>query len=203
MSEATATRPTRQTGVWTLDDLEAVQVLGHPLRVQILESLREPDSAAGVARRIGAARQKVNYHLKELERVGLVRPTGERRAGNFIETLYQAVARSFVVSPSVAWHDPKRLETLRAQHSLQTLVVLGGRLQADAAALLDRAAFDGEEIASASILAEARFSSEAERAAFLDHYVLAIQQLLERYANKEGEPYRIVLAAYPETERSD
>jgi DNA-binding transcriptional ArsR family regulator len=201
MSKRTATRR-KQADVRTLGDLEAVQVLGHPLRVQILEALREPDSAAGVARRIGLARQKVNYHLKELERVGLVQPTGERRSGNFIETLHQSVARSFVVSPSVAWSDPKRMEALRAQHSLQTLVVLGERLQADAAALLDRAAFDGEEIASASVDAEARFASEADRAAFLEHYVLAVQQLLERYATRDGEPYRVVVAAYPETERS-
>jgi hypothetical protein len=171
--------------------------------VQILEALRNPDSAAGVARRIGAARQKVNYHLKELERVKLVQPTGERRSGNFIETLYQAVARSFVVSPSVAWADPRRFEALKAQHSLKTLVVLGERLQADAAALLDRAAFDGEEIASASVDAEAFFASEADRAAFLEHYVLAVQQLLERYATRDGEGYRIVVAAYPQTERRD
>ncbi len=203
MSKAAISRRKRQTQVRTLDDLEALQVLGHPLRVQILEALREPASAAAVARRIGVARQKVNYHLKELERVGLVRPTGERRAGNFIETLYQAVARSFVVSPSVAWHDPKRFEALKAQHSLSTLILLGERLQRDAAALLDRAAFDGEEIASASVAAEARFPSENERAAFLEHYVLAVQKLLERYGDKAGEPYRIVLAAYPETERSE
>jgi hypothetical protein len=103
----------------------------------------------------------------------------------------------------VAWSDPKRLEALRAQHSLHTLVVLGERLQADAAALLDRAAFDGEEIASASVTAQASFASEDDRAAFLEHYVLAVQQLLERYATREGEAYRIVIAAYPQTERSD
>ena len=105
--------------------------------------------------------------------------------------------------PSVAWADPKRFEALRAQHSLSTLILLGERLQSDAAALLDRAAFDGEQIASASVAAEARFADEEERAAFLEEYVETTARLLERYGNKRGAPYRVVLAAYPDTERSE
>jgi DNA-binding transcriptional ArsR family regulator len=195
-------RQTKQTPVRTLDDLDTLQVLGHPLRVQILEALREPGSAATVARRVGQPRQKVNYHLKELERAGLVQQTGERRAGNFIETLYQAVARNFIVSPEVAWSDPKRMQALRDQHSLGALVLLGERLQRDAVALLDRAAFAGEQIASASVAAEVRFESEENRAAFLEEYLQATAALLERYGTKEGTPYRVVLAAYPDSERS-
>src|SRR5262249_35960352 len=38
--------------VHVVDDLEALQVLGHPLRVRILEQLREPGSAATVAREV-------------------------------------------------------------------------------------------------------------------------------------------------------
>ncbi|MGB2694088.1 MAG: helix-turn-helix domain-containing protein [Dehalococcoidia bacterium] len=199
MSKSTEAQPA-QAGVRILDDLEALQVLGHPLRVQILDALREPASAAAVARLVGQPRQKVNYHLKELERVHLVQPTGERRVGNFVETLYQAVARSYVVSPKIAWADPRRMQALADQHSLETLVMLGDRLQRDAIALLDRAAFDGEQIASASVTADAKFESEADRAAFLQEYVQSITELLDRYGAKEGAPYRVVLAAYPDDE---
>lgn len=202
MSKATKRKPA-QTEVRVLDDLEALQVLGHPLRVQILEALREPASAAAVARLVGQHRQKVNYHLKELERVRLVRPTGERRVGNFVETLYQAVARSYVVSPKIAWADPRRMQALADQHSLETLVLLGERLQCDAIALLDRAAFDGEQIASASVTADAKFASEAARAAFLKEYVESVSGLVERYGAKEGAPYRVLLAAYPDDERRE
>ncbi len=181
-------------------DAERLGALAHPMRIQILEALREPASAATVARRIGQPRQKVNYHLKELEQAGLVNPVGERRVGNFVESLYRAVARTFLVSPEVAWADGRRSETLRSQHSLGTLVLLGERLQRDAAVLLDRAAFEGEEIASASVVAEARFASEEEREAFLKEYVRATADLLERYGNRTGAAYRVVLAAYPETE---
>lgn len=200
-TRARTTEEDAQASVRVLDDLEALQVLGHPLRVQILEALREPASAATVARRIGQPRQKVNYHLKELEAAGLVEPVEERRVGNLVESVYRAVARSFLVSPEVAWSDPRRLETLRRQHSLQTLVHLGERLQRDAAVLVDRAAFEGEEIASASVQAEVRFADEDERTQFLKDYFRAMNELLERYGKKEGEPFRVTLAAYPDVER--
>jgi DNA-binding transcriptional ArsR family regulator len=170
------------------------------MRVQILEALREPASAAAVARSIGQPRQKVHYHLKELAAAGLIEPLGERRVGNFVESLYRAVARTFLVSPEVAWAGPRRAEALGRQHSLQTLVLLGERLQRDAALLLDRAAFEGEQVASASVVAEARFASEAEREAFLGEYLRATAELLDKYGVKDGVAYRVLLAAYPEAE---
>jgi len=186
--------------VHVVEDIEALQVLGHPLRVRILEALREPGSAATVAREVGETRQKVNYHLKELERVGLVTPVGERRAGNFIETLYEAAGRSFLVSPQVAWSDPRRLDVLREQHSLERLVMVGAQLQRDAISLLDRAAFDGEQIASAAVEVDVHFADEKDRAGFLEEYLAAVQKLCGRYGSRDGLPYRVVLAAHPLTE---
>jgi len=203
-NEAPRPRPRRRTRrpdpVFSVRDAETLQALAHPIRVQVLEALREPAAAATVARRIGLPRQKVNYHLKELERAGLVTRVEERRVGNFVETVYRAVARTFLVSPEVAWADRRRFETLRSQHSLETLVLLGELLQRDAADLLDHAAFDGAEIASASVSAEVSFADEQERAAFLSAYLEAVAPLLEQYGRKDGAPYRVVLAAYPATD---
>jgi DNA-binding transcriptional ArsR family regulator len=182
--------------VLTIDDPEALQALSHPLRVRILDALRQPDSAAAVARRLGEARQKVNYHLKEMEHHGLVVASGERRTGNFVESLYQAAARTLVVLPRAAWGDPRRLAAMADQVSLENLVALGERLARDAAVLLDRAAFDGEEIASAAVEAEVQFASEADRAAFLEAYLAAVGPLLRRYGSKAGSRYRVALAAY-------
>ena len=186
-----------------VDTLDALQALGHPMRVRILEVLREPGSAASVARTLGEGRQRVNYHLKELERVGLVEPAGSQRVGNFVETRFRAAGTAFVVAPEVVWADPRRAAALREQQSLERLVMLGGRLQRDAAALLDAAAFDGEEIASASVEVDVRFRDERERAAFLDEYVEFVRELCHRYGAKTGERYRLLMAAYPSHDRSE
>lgn len=188
--------------ILTITEPERLQALCHPTRVEILEVLREPASAAAVGRRIGQTRQRVNYHLKALEEAGLVERVGTRQNGNFTETLYRSVARAFVVAPSVAWSDPRRLDVLKSQHSLQTLVSIGERLQRDAVVLLDRATFEGAEVPSAAVSAELRFADEASRAAFLREYLEATRALVEKYESKEGDAYRVTLAVHPRTEGS-
>jgi DNA-binding transcriptional ArsR family regulator len=183
--------------VMSVDDVATTQTLAHPLRLRILGALRRPASAAAVARELGEPRQKVNYHLKELERADLVKLVGERRTGNFIESIYEAVARSFVVSPRIAWPDERRADALAAQVSLENLVRLGERMQRDSAELLDRAAFDGEQIASAAVEAEVRFASEQQRSEFLNAYLQAVGPLLRQHGATDGDGYRVVLAVYP------
>jgi DNA-binding transcriptional ArsR family regulator len=184
-----------------LTDLSRLQALTHPVRVRMLDLLRDAQSAASVARVLGEPRQKVNYHLKELERGGLVRSAGERRKGNMTEQLYQAVAGTFLVSPRVAWTDRRRGAALQDQVSLAALVGLGERLQRDAAELLDRAAFDGTEVASASVEVELSFADAAARIAFMTEYLTALGPLLKKYGatGRAGAPYRLVLAVYPDT----
>jgi hypothetical protein len=89
---------------------------------------------------------------------------------------------------------------MQDQFSLERLVNVGERLQRDAAVLLDRAAFEGDEIASVSVEAEVRFAGEADRAAFLKEYLAAVGPLFRKYGRRRGDPYRVALAAYPNPE---
>jgi DNA-binding transcriptional ArsR family regulator len=186
----------------TLIDLPAIQALTHPIRVRMLDALREPATAAAVARVIGETRQKTNYHLKELERAGLVRAVTERRNGHVMEQLYQATAGTFLVSPRVAWSDERRPQALRDQAALAALVDLGERVNRDAVALLDRAAFDGDEISSAVVDADVAFADASARSAFMREYLELLGPLLKKHGaqHSAGERYRVALAVYPQTE---
>jgi DNA-binding transcriptional ArsR family regulator len=190
--------PIRRVAV--LDRPEQVAALGHPLRVALLAALREPTSAAGAARLIGEPRQKVNHHVKALLDAGMIRPAGERRTGNFVEQLYVALAGSFVVSSRLTWGDGARDDALAGQLPLEHLVVLGDRVQRDAAALLDRAAFDGEDIAAVAVDADVTFPDEAARADFLAAYVASVRDLVAEHGGRGGPVYRVALAAYPDPE---
>ena len=187
----------------TISTPEGLQALSHPLRVAILGALEVPGSAADLARRLDQQRQKVNYHLKALEEAGLVEAVESRQKGNFIETVYETTARSFVVAPEVAWSDDRRGVAMRAQHSLETLVGQGSRLQRNAAELLDRAAFDGDLVASASVSASVNFADEATRAAFIRDYLESTKQLIETYSGEGGESYTLELAVHPTTENNN
>src|SRR5215207_7289565 len=70
-----------------------------PTRLAILGRLREPGSAASVAAQLGAPRQRIGYHVRELERVGLVSTVDERAHGGLVERLVQASAAAYVVAP--------------------------------------------------------------------------------------------------------
>lgn len=189
--------------VHTVRDTGALRALTHPTRIALLDLLREPASAAAIARKLGQPRQRVNYHLRALHDVGLVQKVGTQRQGNFVESLYRSAARSFIVAPEVAWADPRRTDALRRDASLETLVALGARLQHDAAALLDDAAFDHQPIASAAVSAETHFAGERERAAFMREYLEATRRLVEKYGGAEGSTYRVVLAVHPKVEESE
>src|SRR5262249_29392707 len=130
-----------------IDNAEAVAAATHPVRAAILDAMREPATAADVARAIGQSPQNVAYHVRRLEKVGLVEHVGQRRKGNFIEQTYRRVAPTIVISPTCTWGDHgRRTDALTDQLSLSALFDAGQQLQHDSARLLDRAAFDGEKI---------------------------------------------------------
>ena len=101
------------SAVHIIDEAGVATAALHPLRLEILSELSEPESAAGLARRIGLPRQQVNYHIRQLEDQGLVKLVGERKVRNCIERLVQAVGRSYVISPAALGElaaDPERIE---------------------------------------------------------------------------------------------
>src|SRR5262245_7358439 len=181
----------------TPDELAAIT---HPTRLRILDALRVADSAAALVGRRGRARQRINHHVRELAKVGLLVEAGERRKGNFVEQLYESAGGTFVVSARVTWSDGARLRAIADQVSLHNLVEFGERLQRDAALLLDRAAFDGEQVPSAAVEATVRFADAQTRAAFLEEYLALTSRLVEQYAAPEGVAFTVALAVYPSTE---
>src|SRR5262245_58140558 len=85
--------------VAVIRDTEQAAAVLQAGRLALLAERRAPDSAAGLARRLRMPRQRVNYHLRELERVGLVEFVEQRRKGNCIERILRATATSYVISP--------------------------------------------------------------------------------------------------------
>lgn len=188
--------------VAVLDRTDQLVAITHPTRLRVLDALRAPDSAAAVARHLGEPRQRINHHVRELAKAGLLIEAGERRKGNFVEQLYRSVAGTFVVSPRVTFGDAARLQAVADQVSLRHLVEVGERLQHAAAALLDRAAFDGEQIPSAAVETTVRFAHAQARAAFLDDYLALTAALVERYAAPAGEAYTVAVVVHPDTEEN-
>jgi DNA-binding transcriptional ArsR family regulator len=187
------------TGSALIDSADQLVAITHPTRLRILDELRTPGTAAGVARALGEPRQLINHHVRALAKAGLLRRAGERRKGSFVEQLYEATAGTFVLSPRITWSEGERVRTLAEQVSLRHLVEFGERLQRDAVTLLDRATFEGEEIPSATVEATVRFADASARATFLDEYLRLTAELIERHAADDGDAYVVGLVVHPST----
>jgi DNA-binding transcriptional ArsR family regulator len=181
-----------------------------PDRLRLLEALGQPDSAAGLARRFGLPRQRLNYHLKELERVGLLSFVEERRKGNCVERVVRATARAYAISPEIL--GPLGQPRAQAADRLSATYLLGlaSRALKEVGSLVTRAAAGGKRLATLSLDAEIRFASAGDRAAFADELSQALARLAAKYhrANAPGgRTFRLVAAVYPKpaasTQESD
>src|SRR5436189_281364 len=123
-----------------------------PVRARLLAALAEPASATALGARLGLPRQKVNYHLRELEKHGLVELVEERRKGNCTERVLQATARTFVISPAalaeVAPSADRAPGPAPDRASAHWLLALAGQLVHDVGELLTRSATAHRRVAT-------------------------------------------------------
>ena len=192
--------------VAVIEDPVVAVVSLDPTRARLLAELGEPASATALADRVGLARQKVNYHLRELERHGLVELVEERRKGNMTERVLRATAASYVISPaalSAVAPDPGRAPD---RLSARWLLAVAARLVRDVGALVAGAARASKPVATFAVDGEVRFASAAERAAFADELTRALTALVGKYHDEHaegGRTHRLVLAIHPSKGKSD
>jgi len=152
-----------------------------PVRARILAHLREPDSATGAAAALGLPRQRVGYHVRQLEQLGLVRHVGDRRRGNFLERLLVAAARSFVIAPSALGRLGAHPDEVPDRFSSDYLVAVAAQTARDVAALGDAARRAGRTSSTMTLQVDVRFSSAEEQGRCTDEIARFVADLARRY----------------------
>ncbi|HEX6360009.1 helix-turn-helix domain-containing protein [Actinophytocola sp.] len=189
-----------------IEDAAAAEVSLDPTRVRLLAALAEPGSAASLAGRVGLPRQKVNYHLRALEKHGLVELVEERRKGNMTERVLRATASSYVISPlamAAVAPDPSRAPD---RLSARWLLALAARLVKDVGTLISGADKANKKVATFAVEGEVRFANAADRAAFAEELATAVTTLIGKYHDEKaegGRSHRLVLAVHPSKETGD
>ena len=183
-----------------IEDPAAAEASLDPIRARLLAALAIPGSATMLAGKVGLARQKVNYHLRTLERHGLLELVEERRKGNVTERVMQATAVSYVISPaalSAVAPDPERAPD---RLSARWMLALAARLVGDVGTLLSRSSAARQRLATFAMDGEVRFGSPADRAAFAEELAGAVTALLAKYHDETaegGRAHRVVVAVHP------
>ncbi|MGN7150145.1 helix-turn-helix domain-containing protein [Arthrobacter sp. SAFR-179] len=189
-----------------IEDPAAAEASLDPIRARILRELVQPSSAAQLAVRVGLPRQKVNYHLKALERHGLVELVEERRKGNVTERVLQATAASYLISPSALNEvspDPRQFAD---RFSAFWLLALAGRMVQEVGKLIAGAAAARQKLATFAIDGEITFRTAADRAAFAEELGAEVTRLVDKYhdggASPKGRRHRLVVALHPALKES-
>ncbi|MFE2432994.1 ArsR/SmtB family transcription factor [Streptomyces sp. NPDC059373] len=186
--------------VTVIDDPAAAEASLDPIRARLLAALAQPGSASTLAATSGLSRQKANYHLKALERHGLVELVEERRKGNCTERVLRATAASYVISPAALPQvapDPSRSPD---QLSARWLLSLAARLVQEVGQLIVGATAAKRKLATYAIDSEVRFASAADRAAFAAELTDAVGGLVAKYHDgsaESGRKHRLVVALHP------
>lgn len=100
--------------VCVMKDLDQIKCISQPYRLQIIEAFsNEPGTAKMVSERMGEPHAKINYHIKEMQKHGILELVEEVVRMGVVEKFYQPVAKRFVVqSTSLKLTEKEAMDSL-------------------------------------------------------------------------------------------
>jgi DNA-binding transcriptional ArsR family regulator len=183
-----------------LDRPDRVRAALSPLRRRLLERLREPASATSIAAELSLPRQRVNYHLRELERAGLVQLVEERQRRGCTERILAARAAAFIVDPAVIGARTARAIAVSRQDrfSAEHLIDAASSVVRHVARMRGQAEQQGTRLLTFTADTDIAFATPAD----FDRFTTELAAFLARQASqfhvpRGGRHYRVLLAAHP------
>jgi DNA-binding transcriptional ArsR family regulator len=177
-----------------------------PLRSRILTLALQPASATDLGARLDLPRQRVNYHVRELYRLGLLKRAGRRRKRNMFEQRYVASAKGYFLSPELLGAALADWRAVTDVGSAAYLLALSAQMQADLARAARRALAAKRPLPTLSIKSQFRFESLEQRERFTRELKDAVVTVIARFTSPNlsadgksgaGHPHRVVIGCYP------
>jgi DNA-binding transcriptional ArsR family regulator len=177
-----------------VDSPDRVRVALSPVRRDLLKRLRTPSSASRLAAELEVPRQRLNYHLKALEKAGLVELVEERPRRGCVERILRTRPGALVVDPTVVTGEFTRIHD---QYAAEHLVGVAAATVRDVARMQAGAARADKRLLTFTLETEVRFVQPGDVHAFTEELAAAVGQVVERYDSADGRPYRMVALGHP------
>ena len=177
-----------------VSDRQTMALLADSLKSEILREMDRPQTTAELSQAMGMPRQKLGYHVRQLEEAGLLANVGESRRGNCVARKLQAVARHFVIN---------RTDTDAAvtpdRYSSHWLVEQSARTIREIGVLSADAASGGESLQAVTLDSEIAFDNLQDQQAFAQELSELIVALVARYGSDSSAArrFRVLAASYP------
>lgn len=181
-----------------LDDASTARVALSPLRRELLGLLRTPTSAAGLAEALEMPRQKIGYHLRLLEKAGLIAAVETRRRRGFTETLFEARSEALLIDPMIlAPADPGTVDK-QDRFAADHLVRTAAGIVRDVSRMREAAADEGSRLLTFTVEADVAFARAADIEIFAARLSDALATIAADFAPAgEGRSYRVTVAGHP------
>lgn len=164
------------------------------LRRRILDSLDEPDSATGVAAKLGISRQKANYHLRSLEKADLVELAEIRQRRGLEERLMRRTADVVLVDPTAfAGLDLSRGDAV----GLSGVIAAAASLIRQGATVAGDASSRGDSVVAATLDTAIRVESPEH----LKQMLADLAAVVASYDSDVGLQVRVATNVLPEVAR--
>jgi DNA-binding transcriptional ArsR family regulator len=187
--------------VGLLNEPDRVRLALSPMRRRLLERLRDPASATQLAHELGLSRQRINYHLRALERAGMLELVEERPRRGCTERVLAARADAFVVDPEVLGARA-RIEA-QDRYAAEHLIGAATDVVRDVVRMQAAAQADGKRLLTFTIEADVRFAAPADVERFAERLAAVVQDSAAAHGSAGGRPYRLVLAGHPTPSTED
>lgn len=167
------------------------------LRREVLEALREPGSATTLAPRLGESRQRINYHLRELEKAGLVELVEERPRRGCTERVVRATARAVLVEPDVVGGAATATAT-QDHFAADMLIAASTRTAQCVAEMREKAQVAGKRLVTFTIESDVGFETPADIERFVGELADRVAELAAKYDSPRARRrYRVVAGGHP------
>lgn len=183
-----------------VDDARAVRALADPVRRQILKRLETPASAVCVARDLGLPRQRVGYHMRELEKHGFVEVLREERKRGCIEKVMRRTADSIVLAPDSLSDDKLHLQVIKDRFSSRYLMAMATQMLREVSDVQTGAPADEKFQPTFSLQVDVRLATQQDKNTFAEELGREIARLAVKYhqpQSRGGRSFRVVVASYP------
>jgi DNA-binding transcriptional ArsR family regulator len=193
-----------------LDEPERLRRALSPLRRQLLARLRTPASASQLAVELELPRQRLGYHLRQLEEAGLLDLVETRQRRGFTERVLRASADAYVVDPDVLAPDrpapdpsapgtlaPRPSQVAGDRHAAGYLADIAARTVRDVARMQAIAERQGRRLLTFTVETEVRLATPAAMHNFTEALAGAVANVVADFTAPTGRPYRVLAVGHP------
>ncbi|WP_316356617.1 helix-turn-helix domain-containing protein [Devosia sp.] len=179
-----------------IEDADRALLALDPVKRRLLAALREPGSAASLAKKLALPRQQLGYHLRALEQAGLVRLVEERKRRGFVERVLVAAADAFVLDPAML--GAGLAVDAQDRHAAAHLVEAAATVVREVTRMRGAAEAAGQRLLTFTIEADIGFAQPQDFEDFTGALAKAVAELAARYPRlPDTRGYHLVMGAHP------